>query len=561
MRPLSFHKRGSLLGIVLALICLAPTAAAQERSAIEAALETVVPEFSVVDRDAREVFEGIARSYTIPLVIEQDVGGKITFRIFGAKLRNVLDAVCAPHGWHYEMEAAGYLVIRKYITRSYSVDYLQMTQQGSSSASVSLTGGASSGGSGQNGQNGSAVAAPVSGGGANGTAGTAGGSGSGSSTIALNATNEADFWGRFETDVRQFLNEGEKLVINRFAGVVQLRATLLTHAQMDTYIKQVMRRVRRSAKITVRQVRVDFNNVSAFGIDWSVAQFRLGSGSGRNVPQVGGAFTPITGGDPIRGFGTATNSIGEVAGQSLPGETFRMVIAAGKVSALITALQEQGSVRLEDRSSASTLNNQMALIQISEDRPLFRRTFTSSTTTGAQAGAVTQNQSNYEQENVSFGNVLEVTPQIDDNLITTLALSPSLTDFRGSVTSPDGASSAFIVGVKRYRSTVVLRNGETAVIGGFIQTAEGSTNRAVPGLSKLPLVGKAFQSNAKTDVKSELVLLITVEAEDPTLPQPVKVAQPNANQISATATGASPMPHAEQKPGAGKVELVGANRE
>lgn len=549
-------KLTSLYRIALAAVLVAATVAhAQERTEIERALESPVTEFAAADRPAREVLEGIARSYNIPLVMEPEVEGNVTFRIFGARLRNVLDAVCAPHGWNYEIAPEGYLVVRKYVTRVYSVDYLQITQSGSSSASVSLSGGGNNGGLNVNGQNGQTQQTVTTG--ANGVNGQngAGGSGSGSSTISLTSSNDADFWTRFEGDVKQLLNDGEGLVINRFAGIVQLRATLRTHAQMEIYIRRVMQRVRRSAKITVRVVRVDLKDVKQQGVDWSIAQFSLG-----NLAHVGGSFTNVvTGADAVSGTGTNTGSITEIGGIALPGESFRTVIGSGKVDLLIKALSDQGNVTVEDRSTASALNNQMALIQVSEDRPLFKRT-AAFTTQNVGTGTVTpgsQTLENFQQEDVSFGNILEVIPQIDDNLVTTLSVAPSLTDFRGTVTSPDGKSTAFNRGVKRYRSTIVMRNGETAIIGGFIQITDGTASRGVPGLSKIPVLGQAFRTDAKALTKSELVLMITVEAADPVLAKPERVETPTPNQTQQSVGAAAPV--APPATTTGRVELVGSN--
>jgi type II secretory pathway component GspD/PulD (secretin) len=169
------------------------------------------------------------------------------------------------------------------------------------------------------------------------------------------------------------------------------------------------------------------------------------------------------------------------------------------------------------------------LVQVSDDRPFFTRT--SETTIDDSNGdngdsAITQ--SSYQQTNISFGAILEMTPQIDDNLVTTLNVAPSITDFKGMVQSPDGFSTAANVGVRRQRSTVVLRNGETAVLGGYITDTKGTKTRGVPVLSSIPLIGAAFRTDAKVSERSEFVILITVEAQDlrPSSPRNVVLPGP-----------------------------------
>jgi type II secretory pathway component GspD/PulD (secretin) len=286
-----------------------------------------------------------------------------------------------------------------------------------------------------------------------------------------------------------------------------------------------MKRVRRSATITVRLLRVDLNEANKQGVNWDVTAFTVGSG--RNAPIVGQPFRGEAG---FSGLGTDTNFTGSVGPAQLPGDTVRAVVSSGKVSALITALKEQGNVTVENRTIGWSLNNQTTLVQVSDDRPFFTRTAetTINNLSGGNNSGSSSTSSTYQQTNISFGAILEMTPQIDDNLVTTLNIAPSLTDFKELVQSPDGFSTAPNVGVRRQRSTVVLRNGETAVLGGYISDTKGAKMRGIPGLSSIPGVGRAFRTDAKISERSEFVILVTVEAQDlrPSIPRNVVLPGP-----------------------------------
>lgn len=506
---------------------------AQSYDAIAAALDAPVQGFGFPPpgRPAGQIFDAIAREYSIPIVLDAEVEGNVTFRVYGTRLRGVLDAICQPRGWHYEIvgqpgASYAYLAIRRYVTRSYSVDYLQSTSTASSSASVSLAGSSSSG-SGNNSNTNTNTS----------TDGSSSGSSGGSSSVSLSTNTQIDFWERFEKDVKEFVDKDETLVVNRFAGLVQLRASLKSHAQMEAYIQSIMKRVKRSATVTVQIIRVDLNKSKKLGVDWSVAQFALGPEGRNNTPTIGGNFTNTISGATSSGTGSDTGGINTVGSVALPGNTFQTVIAAGKVSALITALNEQGDVTMSNRAFVYALNNQMGLAQVSLDEPQFTREteidFTTTTTTGG--GTVPSSKTNFTKEIVSIGNVFEITPQIDDNLVTTVAIAPSLTDLRGEKLSPDGQSSALRVGVRRFRSTVILRNGETALLGGFIEEQTGNTQRSVPGLGRIPLIGRAFRSDAQINNRSEFVILVSVEAKDADLTPPTEVAIPGADQSGTAA--------------------------
>ena len=101
-------------------------------------------------------------------------------------------------------------------------------------------------------------------------------------------------------------------------------------------------------------------------------------------------------------------------------------------------------MHVESKPEVSALNNQTAFVQVSEDQPFFSRTSTTTINAGGvtQAGTQPIVNTNYSESTVSFGNVLEITVQISDDLTTKLSLSPAMTELKGTVTSPDGQETA-----------------------------------------------------------------------------------------------------------------------
>jgi type IV pilus assembly protein PilQ len=56
---------------------------------------------------------------------------------------------------------------------------------------------------------------------------------------------------------------------------------------------------------------------------------------------------------------------------------------------------------------------------------------------------------------------------------------------------------------------IIIKDGETAVIGGIYETAENKSNQGVPFLSKIPVIKWLFNRDFKSMEKSELLLFIT----------------------------------------------------
>jgi type II secretory pathway component GspD/PulD (secretin) len=507
---------------------LASALDAQDGEGISEILNRRIEDFMVQGQEARVVLEGIGAGYRFPVVVEPEVQGTVTLEVHNATVRTVIEAICQPKGWAYEVSDRGFLLVRRFVTRIYPVDYLQMTQTGSSSASINLSesaGGANTGAAGApNSFAGSSVGVigALAAGASSGQLGATGAVSGGSSTLSVSQQNDADFWGRLESDLKGMVGEGEALVVNRFAGLVQLRGSLRTHAVMESYLRRVLQRVGRQARISVKIVEVDLNDQSKAGIDWNVAGASLGRIANSAVT--------------ISGASTATGSIAQLGSVTLNPSTFTGTIGVGGVQAAISALSEQGTVRVESKPEVAALNNQTAFVQVSEDQPFFSRTNTTTINAGGTTQAGTQPivNTNYSESTVSFGNVLEITVQIADDLTTKLSLSPAMTELKGTVTSPDGQETAPITDTKRARTTVTLRNHETAVVGGFITETTAKDRRGIPLLSGLPVLGSAFTTAAKARTRTELVFLVTVNAEEPPALIPIDADAPRPQAARAT---------------------------
>ncbi len=534
--------RPLLFPVILAALLAASEASAQSGEFIAQLLGRKVEDFGVQGQDARTVLEGIGAAYRFPIVVDPDVQGTVTFEVHNATLGTVIDAICQPKGWSCEISGRGYLLIRRFVTRIYPVDYLQMTQTGSSSASINLSesaGGVPAGTAGTAGGVGGTSVLGM----AAGQSGASGSVSGGSSTLSVSQQNDADFWGRLESDLKGMVGDGETLVVNRFAGLVQLRGSLRTHAVMESYLRRVLQRVGRQARISVKVVEVDLNNQSKAGIDWSVAGASIGHIAHTAVSLVGAA--------------TATGGVAQIGSITLSPDTFSGTINAGGVQAAISALSEQGTVHVESKPEVSALNNQTAFVQVSEDQPFFSRTSTTTINAGGvtQAGTQPIVNTNYSESTVSFGNVLEITVQISDDLTTKLSLSPAMTELKGTVTSPDGQETAPITDTKRARTTVTLRNHETAVVGGFITETMANDKRGIPVLSSMPVLGRAFTTAEKARTRTELVFLVTVNAEEPPALVPIDADEPGMRGADLPPASA-PVPE-ERKRRTERIDVLG----
>lgn len=98
---------------------------------------------------------------------------------------------------------------------------------------------------------------------------------------------------------------------------------------------------------------------------------------------------------------------------------------------------------------------------------------------------------------------LLVSPQIlnNDSIILDVEVQK---DAQGATTTAGPA-----INVKRVKTQVRVKNGETAVLGGiFEQTVRNDTDK-VPFFGDIPVLGNFFKTNHKTDDKTELLIFLT----------------------------------------------------
>ncbi|MEA3302985.1 MAG: type II secretion system protein GspD, partial [Pseudomonadota bacterium] len=62
---------------------------------------------------------------------------------------------------------------------------------------------------------------------------------------------------------------------------------------------------------------------------------------------------------------------------------------------------------------------------------------------------------------------------------------------------------------KKVESTVLVRNGETIVLGGIFEEEKSQGTDSVPYLGKIPVLGRLFRRDRSDNLKRELLVFVT----------------------------------------------------
>jgi type II secretory pathway component GspD/PulD (secretin) len=218
-------------------------------------------------------------------------------------------------------------------------------------------------------------------------------------------------------------------------------------------------------EIVAKMVDVDHESTRELGVNWAALNLNLGNQA------IGDVVTGQRLADP---FGTVR--VGTVQ-------------SWGDLTAVLEAMEKDNKANIISNPRISTADNQEARIMVGKEIPLI----------------VSDEAGNPITELKKIGVILRVTPHVNSDQTITMDLHPELSDLSSQATVQGGV----IITLQEADTRVVVRDGETAVIGGLISEAETSLRNGVPVLKDMPLLGPLFRYESKTKKKRELIIFVT----------------------------------------------------
>ncbi len=158
----------------------------------------------------------------------------------------------------------------------------------------------------------------------------------------------------------------------------------------------------------------------------------------------------------------------------------------------LTALEAEGRGEIVSTPRIITANQKEARIEQGVEIPYQESASSGATTTQFKKAVLS----------------LTVTPQItpDDNIIMDLLVSK---DNVGELTPSATGGLVPSIDTRAVETQVLVRDGQTVVLGGIYETERRETVNKVPFLGDIPGVGALFRSTSKTSNKAELLIFVT----------------------------------------------------
>jgi general secretion pathway protein D len=256
-------------------------------------------------------------------------------------------------------------------------------------------------------------------------------------------------------------------------------------------------------------MEVDVTDVESLGVA-GFLQFINGKNSLSTVIAPSTLGAGLVGGPIGAAVAGGAPLIQQFARDALTTDSDGNVTGGHQINTIIHALASDSGTNIISAPHILTMDNEEAEIRIGENIPIITSRVQSaqgiSNTTGNLATSV-----NVERQDI--GVTLRVTPQITEGDSLRLEIFQEISTIAVGLAESELLGSAESVGVplatRQIENVVVVRDGETVVIGGLLRDEYQDTVSKVPWLGDIPVLGWAFKSSKRTLKKTNLLVFLT----------------------------------------------------
>ncbi len=442
----------------------------------------------VKDVSAVDLLFSLARDANLELDMQADSKKTVTLNAVNRPLREIIARVAEQAAMRYQLRGNN-LVMRDDIAywHNYMVDYVNVSRDSEGEVGVATQIATSGGTVGEE------------------TSSQGDGQGNLSKTVVKNVSKN-DFWASLEETLEAIVRsnhtggeelspmENDSVIVNGMAGIVTVYGTQKQQSRVQEHLDSVTTNSQRQVLIEMTIVEVELSDKYQAGVDWQRVSSNAGlsnNGATFRSSMVGSALNV----PPVFSLGYNDDDPN-----------------GSNISATVRMLQQFGDTKVLSSPKIMALNNQTALLKVVNESVFFtveldireatvdlpeRRTFTS------------------EIHTVPVGLVLSVTPQVSATGFVSLNIRPTISRITGFAADPAprlaGADFDNLIPeiqVREIESLLQVQNGRTVVLGGLMQNEHESSKNGIPGLSRIPKIGKLFSYSSDEIVKTELVIFL-----------------------------------------------------
>jgi general secretion pathway protein D len=296
--------------------------------------------------------------------------------------------------------------------------------------------------------------------------------------------------------------------------------------------------------LEVEVLEVQRNSTLDLGVEWPASVSLTPLPVGSVISPVSGSSSSSSGsfGNP---FGTSSFGSTSTGNGSSPSLSLNDLFHQTSRTIGVSSIQATANANLTDSSAKLLTNPRIRVRNHEKAKILIGERVPNITSTATSTGFVSQSV-NY----LDVGLTLNVEPTIylDDSVGIKVQLEVS--SLLNQITGNSG-TTAYEIGTRTASTVLQLKNGETDVLAGLIDSEERTSGNKIPGFGQIPILGRLFGATTNDDKDTEIVLAIT--------PHLIRnIQRPEAGAAYFTAGTESNMQSMIQSNGGGSVSVSNA---
>ncbi len=177
-----------------------------------------------------------------------------------------------------------------------------------------------------------------------------------------------------------------------------------------------------------------------------------------------------------------------------------------KFQVALSALQSSGQAKILSAPSLMVMNNQEAEINVGTRIPVLTQSIIGIGTLQTNNAGTTTNQGIGQTTYLDTGVILQVKPRVNPGGLVYMDVSQEVS--KPGVVSANGNRE---INKRTLDTSIAVQSGQTILLGGLISEDDQDSDDGVPGLSRIPVLGKLFGSTSRSHQRTELIVLITPE--------------------------------------------------
>lgn len=311
--------------------------------------------------------------------------------------------------------------------------------------------------------------------------------------------------GKLEREQKEEEARSKTLVVSEIPPYMEKIREIL--GKIDVMPRQVL--------IETKIVEVNKDKLVDLGLDWGTGSTGAESATITPVPfkkNAAGNISERVGAHDLGSMVNPANFNPKTSGLTPANTGLKILfqkLSGAQFEVVLHALEEDSDANTLSNPRILTLDNQEATILVGTKYPILE-----TNVSGTDITTTTSSLKYYQD----IGIQLNVVPQISGDNLINMIVHPAVTSYTDTLKAKSSSGEVIaeypIINTREAETQILMKDGETVVIGGLLKDVKTKGRYTVPVLGKIPLLGLLFTRDTTDSEKIDLLIFITAKISE-----------------------------------------------